>query len=46
EQLQKLDVVPREEFDTQCAVLARTQAKLQELEQILTDLIAKQRTPS
>ncbi len=40
EQLLKLDLVPREEFDTQCAVLARTQAKLNELEQVLADIEA------
>lgn len=41
EQLLKLDLVPKEEFDIQCAVLERTQAKLVELEQILIQLEEK-----
>jgi BMFP domain-containing protein YqiC len=41
EQLTKLDLVPKEEFDIQCMVLARTQAKLIELEQTLTELEEK-----
>lgn len=38
EQLLKLDLVPREEFDIQCQVLQRTTAKLAELEQVLHTL--------
>lgn len=41
EQLLKLDLVPKEEFDIQCAVLERTQTKLVELEQILIQLEEK-----
>ncbi|MFA6036726.1 MAG: accessory factor UbiK family protein [Legionellales bacterium] len=41
EQLLKLDLVPKQEFDIQCAVLERTQAKLVELEQILIKLEEK-----
>ena len=33
--LQKLDLVPREEFDAQAAVLSRTRAKLENLEEQL-----------
>ncbi len=36
--LSKLDVVSREEFDAQAAVLARTQARVNELEALLKDL--------
>lgn len=35
--LSKLDLVSREEFDTQVAVLQRTRQKLDELEQALQD---------
>ena len=41
--LGKLDMVSREEFDVQTEVLARTRAKLEQLEARLTDL-EKQRT--
>jgi BMFP domain-containing protein YqiC len=41
EQLLKLDLVPKEEFDIQCAVLQRTQIKLAELEQTLLALEEK-----
>ena len=40
----KLDLVTREEFDVQQAVLARTRAKLEELEQQLAELEAKTST--
>lgn len=36
--LRKLDVVTREEFEAQCAVLARTRARLEVLEQQLAEL--------
>jgi BMFP domain-containing protein YqiC len=36
--LARLDLVTREEFDTQAQVLARTREKLQELEQRLAEL--------
>ena len=36
--LDKLDVVSREEFDAQAAVLERAQQKIAELEQQLTEL--------
>jgi BMFP domain-containing protein YqiC len=36
--LQELNVVSKEELDTQVAVLARTRAKLEELEQKVTQL--------
>ena len=36
--LDKLDVVSREEFDAQAAVLERAQQKITELEQQLTEL--------
>ncbi|WP_029936276.1 accessory factor UbiK family protein [Thiomicrospira pelophila] len=35
--LQEMDVVTREEFDTQTAVLAKTRAKLEALEKRLAD---------
>lgn len=35
--LNKLDLVTREEFDAQCAVLAKTRAKLDELEKRLKE---------
>lgn len=41
DQLAKLDLVPKEEFDVQCAVLLRTQAKLAELEQTLLNVETK-----
>lgn len=41
EQLLKLDLVPKEEFDIQCAVLQRTQEKLIVLEQALVELEEK-----
>ena len=37
----KLDLVTREEFDIQQEVLARTRAKLEELEKQVTELEAK-----
>jgi BMFP domain-containing protein YqiC len=40
-QLSKLDLVSRQEFDVQAAILQRTQAKLGELEQRLKELEAK-----
>lgn len=40
-QLLKLDLVPKEEFDIQCAVLKRTQTKLAELERVLVELEEK-----
>jgi BMFP domain-containing protein YqiC len=40
-QLNKLDVVSREEFDVQTQVLLRTRQKLTEMEQKLADLEAK-----
>ena len=36
--LSKLDLVTREEFDVQTKVLARTRAKLEELEKVIADL--------
>lgn len=36
--LSKMDLVTREEFDAQAAVLARTRAKLEELEKKLNEL--------
>jgi BMFP domain-containing protein YqiC len=44
-QLGRLDLVSRQEFDVQSAVLARTQAQVTELEARLKDLEAKL-TPS
>ncbi len=41
EQLLKLDLVPKEEFDIQCEVLHRTTAKLVELERALEQLEEK-----
>lgn len=43
DQLAKLDLVPKEEFDVQCAVLERTQAKLAELERMLFEIEEKVR---
>ncbi|WCE29698.1 ubiquinone biosynthesis accessory factor UbiK [Vibrio sp. SCSIO 43137] len=40
-QLNKLDIVSREEFDVQTQVLLRTRQKLTEMEQKLADLEAK-----
>ncbi|CAH0542047.1 ubiquinone biosynthesis accessory factor UbiK [Vibrio marisflavi] len=40
-QLNKLDVVSREEFDVQTQVLMRTRQKLTEMEQKLSELEAK-----
>ena len=40
-QLGKLDLVTRQEFDVQAAILERTRAKLTELELRLKDLEAK-----
>ncbi len=37
----KLDLVTREEFDTQQKVLANTRAKLDELEQVIKNLDSK-----
>ena len=36
--LNKLDLVTREEFEVQEAVLAKTRAKLEQLEQVVKDL--------
>ncbi|MDG9927964.1 MULTISPECIES: accessory factor UbiK family protein [unclassified Pseudomonas] len=41
----KLDLVSREEFDSQMAVLARTRARLEALEARLAELEAQQTTP-
>ena len=38
----RLDLVSREEFDVQTKVLARTRAKLEELEKQIAELEAKQ----
>jgi ubiquinone biosynthesis accessory factor UbiK len=40
-QLAKLDLVTRQEFDVQSAILQRTQAKLAELEKRVVELEAK-----
>jgi BMFP domain-containing protein YqiC len=40
-QLSKLDLVSRQEFDVQAALLARTQSSLSELEARVKDLEAK-----
>ena len=39
--LRRLDVVSREEFDTQAEILARTQARVEELEALLDTLSAR-----
>ncbi len=39
--LARLDLVTREEFDTQTQVLLRTREKLEQLEKIITELEAK-----
>ena len=44
-QLAKLDLVSRNEFDVQAAVLARAQATLAALEERLKDIEAKLRPP-
>lgn len=44
--LAKLDVVPRAEFDTQAAVLARTREKLEQLEARVTELESRTAPPS
>jgi hypothetical protein len=44
-QLGRLDLVSRQEFDVQSAVLARTQAQVTELEARLKDLEAKLTPP-
>jgi ubiquinone biosynthesis accessory factor UbiK len=46
DQLRKLDLVSRDEFDIQCATLARTQEKLASLEKLLTELEEKIKTIS
>ena len=40
-QLSKLDLVSRQDFDVQAAILERTQARLAEMESRLKDLEAK-----
>ena len=42
----KLDLVSREEFDSQMAVLARTRARLEALEAKLAELEARQNPPA
>jgi BMFP domain-containing protein YqiC len=44
-QLSKLDLVSRQEFDVQAAVLARTQGALTDLEERLKELEAKLTPP-
>ena len=44
--LAKLDVVPRAEFDTQAAVLARTREKLEQLEARVAELEARAAPPT
>jgi BMFP domain-containing protein YqiC len=39
--LRRLDVVSREEFDAQTEILARTQARVEELESLLETLAAR-----
>ena len=43
--LSRLDVVTREEFDTQAAVLAKTREKLEQLEARVAELEARKRRP-
>lgn len=43
QQFARLELVTREEFDTQTKVLARTRAKLEELEKKLAELEKKKR---
>jgi BMFP domain-containing protein YqiC len=42
----KLDLVSREEFDSQMAVLARTRARLEAMEAKLAELEAQQKPPA
>ena len=42
----RLDLVSREEFDSQMAVLARTRARLEALEAKLAELEARQNPPA
>ncbi|WP_337841663.1 accessory factor UbiK family protein [Rheinheimera sp.] len=42
QKLSQLDFVSREEFDVQTQVLARTRAKLEQLEQQVAELVAAQ----
>ena len=44
--LSRLDVVSREEFDTQAAVLAKTREKLERLEARVAELESKPPTPA
>ncbi|MBE0494064.1 MAG: accessory factor UbiK family protein [Thiomicrospira sp.] len=44
--MQDMDVVTREEFDTQTAVLAKTRAKLEALEKRLADWETQTRQPA
>ncbi len=44
--LSRLDVVPRADFDTQAAVLARTREKLEQLEARVAELEARFAPPS
>ncbi len=37
----RLDLVTREEFDIQCKLLARSRAKIEQLEQLVAELEAK-----
>ena len=41
--LSRLDLVTREEFDAQSQVLARTREKLEQLEQLVTELEEKKK---
>ncbi|TMG80703.1 MAG: accessory factor UbiK family protein [Betaproteobacteria bacterium] len=43
--LQRLDLVPREEFEIQAQVLARTREKLEALESRVTELESRSATP-
>lgn len=43
--LAKMDVVTRDEFDAQAAVLARTRARLDQLDQQLQELAAQLENP-
>jgi BMFP domain-containing protein YqiC len=43
QQFARLELVTREEFDTQTKVLAKTRAKLEELERRLTEIENKKR---
>jgi ubiquinone biosynthesis accessory factor UbiK len=44
--LQRLDLVPREEFEVQAQVLARTREKLEALEARVTELEAQRASPA